>query len=81
MSSPGERWNDAGTTHSQVLIGIEDRAERMRMLASAPLFSLWSQCKQELEEAAAEIESLRNERNALREQIRSMRSVLASSEV
>lgn len=59
MSSPGERWNDAGTTHSQVLIGIEDRAERMRMLASAPLFSLWTEVKRELEEASAEIDGLK----------------------
>lgn len=60
MSSPGERWNDAGTTHSQVLIGIEDRAERMRMLASAPLFSLWTEVKRELEEASVEIDRLRS---------------------
>lgn len=59
MSSPGERWYDAGTTHSQVLLGIEDRAERMRMLASAPLFSLWTEVKRELEEAAAEIDVLK----------------------
>lgn len=31
----------------------------MRMLAGAPLFSLWSDCKRELEEAAAEIDRLR----------------------
>lgn len=60
MASPGERWNDAGTTHSQVLIGIEDRAERMRMLASAPLFSLWTEVKRELEEASVEIDRLRS---------------------
>jgi hypothetical protein len=59
MSSPGERWHEAGTTHQRVLLGIEDRSERMRMLASAPLFSLWSDCKRELEEAAAEMDRLR----------------------
>lgn len=53
------RWTEAGTTHSQVLVAIDDRAERMRMLATAPMFSLWSQAKQQLEEAADEIERLR----------------------
>ena len=53
------RWYEAGTTHSRVLLCIEDRSERMRMLASAPLFSLWSEVKHELEGAAAEIDSLR----------------------
>ena len=59
MSSPGERWHEAGTTHSSVLLGIEDRSERMRMLATAPLFSLWREVRMELEEAATEIEQLR----------------------
>lgn len=59
MASPGERWFRAGTTHSSVLLGIEDRSERMRMLASAPLFSLWMECRRELEEAADEIDRLR----------------------
>lgn len=31
----------------------------MRMLATAPMFSLWSQAKQQLEEAADEIDRLR----------------------
>ena len=31
----------------------------MRMLASAPLFSLWTECRRELEEAADEIDRLR----------------------
>lgn len=57
--TPGERWIDAGTTHSSVLLGIEDRTERMRMLSSAPLFSLWTECKRELEWAADEIDRLR----------------------
>ena len=61
MSSEGTaaRWFAAGTTHSQVLLGIEDRSERMRMLASAPLFSLWTEVKTELEEAANELQSLK----------------------
>ena len=53
------RWIAAGMTHSQVLIGVEDRAERMRMLASAPLFTLWSDVRAELEGAASEIDRLR----------------------
>jgi polyhydroxyalkanoate synthesis regulator phasin len=38
---------------------VEDRVERMRMLATAPLFSLWREVRMELEEAATEIEQLR----------------------
>ena len=53
------RWQEAGTTHSSVLLGIEDRSERMRMLASAPLFSLWSDVRAELEGAANELQSLK----------------------
>lgn len=53
------RWTTAGTTHSLVLLSIEDRSERMRMLATAPLFTLWSWCKDELEQAANEIDRLK----------------------
>lgn len=59
MTSPAERWLEAGTTHSRTMASVEDRVERMRMLATAPLFSLWREVRMELEEAATEIEQLR----------------------
>lgn len=59
MTTSSERWLDAGTTHSRALASCEDRCERMRMLASAPMFSLWREIKVELEEAADEIDKLK----------------------
>lgn len=52
-------WNEAGWSHSRVLAQCNDRIERLRVLSSAPLFSLWTDCKKELEDAAIALEAAR----------------------
>jgi cell division protein FtsB len=69
MKPLAERWLEAGTTHSQALSSCEDDVERMRCLATAPLFSLWVETKDELVKAAAEIERLRAENRAMKSRI------------
>lgn len=44
----------------------------MRMLASAPLFSLWTEVKAELEQAADELDRMKLERRQMQERIRSL---------
>lgn len=70
--SASERWVDAAVTHSRVLVGLSDRCERMRMLASSPMFSLWVEVKRELEEAADEISSLRGNVARLEARVRAL---------
>ena len=65
----GARWNQAGTTHSSALAQCEDGLERMRMLSTAPLFSLWTEVRRELEWGAGEIERLRDENRRMRARI------------
>lgn len=52
-------WAEAGVLHYSILARCTSQTERLRMLASAPLFSLWTECKRELEASADEIERLR----------------------
>lgn len=65
----GARWSQAGTTHSSALAQCEDGLERMRMLSAAPLFSLWTEVRRELEWGAGEIERLRDENARMRARI------------
>ena len=67
-----DRWSAAGYAHTQVLTRCEDSTERLRMLSSAPLFSLWSDCRREMEDAASEIERLRIEVRRLEIRVRSL---------
>tara|TARA_R110000868_G_scaffold15696_5_gene71614 strand:+ start:192 stop:446 length:255 start_codon:yes stop_codon:yes gene_type:complete len=52
-------WAEAGALHSSILSRCTDQTERLRMLASAPMFSLWTECRRELEASADEIDSLK----------------------
>lgn len=69
MNPHRERWSRAGTTHSSVLAECEDDLERMRVLAGAPLFSLWADARRNLEWAVEEIERLREENRKMRSRI------------
>lgn len=62
-----DRWHTASEQHWRLVIECEDRIERMRLLASSPLYSLWTEVRRELEEAAAEIEALRAKVRSLEE--------------
>ncbi len=59
----------SGPTHSSALAQCEDGLERMRMLSTAPLFSLWTDVRRELDWGAAEIERLREENARIRARI------------
>lgn len=69
MTPREARWTEAGTTHSSALAQCEDGLERMRMLSSAPLFSLWTDIRRELEWGAEEIGRLREENRRMRARI------------
>lgn len=65
-------WAKAGYTHSVVLSQCETQTERLRVLSSAPLFSLWTDCKRELEAAAETIDAMEARVKALETRLRAM---------
>jgi len=67
-----QAWSEAGYAHSAVLNRCEDRVERLRLLCSAPLFSLWGDCRREMEDAASELERMAREIEILKARIRSL---------
>ena len=56
-----EAWLTASATHSQILHSTSDLKTRLRLLHSAPIFSLWHDLREELGKAADRIEMLETE--------------------
>ena len=58
-------WIEASVRYQDALRGASDRVERLRLLSNLPTFSVWRDVREELAEAAREIESLRARVRAL----------------
>ena len=58
-------WIEASIRYQDTLRGASDRVERLRLLSNLPTFSVWRDVREELAEAAKEIESLRARVRAL----------------
>lgn len=52
-------WMRFSQEYTARLMHCSDRVERLEMLSKVPMFSIWKDVREELEEAAAEIRRLR----------------------
>lgn len=62
MSEPSDRdlaWMRFSQEYTTRLMRCNDRVERLETLSKVPMFSIWKDVREELEEAAAEIRRLR----------------------
>lgn len=58
-------WIEASVRYQDTLRSAGDRVERLRLLSNLPTFSVWRDVREELVEAAKEIEVLRARVRAL----------------
>lgn len=52
-------WMRFSQEYTSRLLHCGDRVDRLEMLSKVPMFSIWKDVREELEEAAAEIRRLR----------------------
>lgn len=52
-------WMRFSQEYTSRLMHCADRVERLEMLSKVPMFSIWKDVREELEEAASEIRRLR----------------------
>lgn len=60
-------WLEASKKYQETLSKKSDRVERLRILSNLPIYSVWREIREELQEAADEIERLRKRVEELQE--------------